>query len=204
MAKNTKISTKEKLLNTAVTLFAQEGYHAVSIRQIVGKVGIKESSFYNHYTSKEALLSAIFDSINEEMANDYFPADSVTELIQNQTSEQVLLELLESYIEFWFESAMEQKWLILSMEQFRREDAMEIVLRRHEQNLAYFTRIFWRMINAGNIPVQDPRMLAAEFWHILQSFHQEYALRHVHQNNPDKFYQKMRAQISFFCRQLTV
>ena len=51
-----KQNTKEKIFEVSIDLFSQYGYDGVSIRQIAKEVGIKESSIYNHYPSKESIL----------------------------------------------------------------------------------------------------------------------------------------------------
>lgn len=54
-------NTKDALFRTAVELFARKGYHGTSVRDIAREVGIKESSVYNHFTSKEAILDAALE-----------------------------------------------------------------------------------------------------------------------------------------------
>lgn len=56
-----KKTTREKIFETAVELFAAQGFHATTVRQIAGAVGIKESSLYNHYKGKDAILAAILE-----------------------------------------------------------------------------------------------------------------------------------------------
>lgn len=53
--------TKRKIFESAVELFAAHGYHNVSIRDLATQVGIKSSSIYNHFESKEAILYQIYD-----------------------------------------------------------------------------------------------------------------------------------------------
>ena len=38
---------------------SKKGYDSVSIRTIASNVGIKESSIYNHYSSKKEILMSI-------------------------------------------------------------------------------------------------------------------------------------------------
>lgn len=61
-------STKEKIFRTAVELFAAQGFHATTVRQIAAAVGIKESSLYNHFRSKDAMLEAILAYYEEGFA----------------------------------------------------------------------------------------------------------------------------------------
>ena len=65
--------TKDKILDVAVDLFSEFGYDGVSIRQIAGEVGIRESSIYNHYPNKESILKAVLDAYIEEMMSDDIP-----------------------------------------------------------------------------------------------------------------------------------
>lgn len=53
--------TKTRIFEVAIDLYATDGYTRVSMRQIADGVGIRPSSIYNHYSSKEDLLTAIFD-----------------------------------------------------------------------------------------------------------------------------------------------
>ena len=64
------ISNKEKIFDKSIDLFSKFGYNGVSIRQIASSVGIKESSVYNHYKSKESILNSILDYYIDEMTSD--------------------------------------------------------------------------------------------------------------------------------------
>ena len=67
------INNKDRIFEVSVDLFSNHGYDGVSIRQIAGEVGIKESSIYNHYKSKEAILDAILDYYIYEMTKEEIP-----------------------------------------------------------------------------------------------------------------------------------
>ena len=56
------MSTKERILDAALTLFAENGYNGTSVEQIAGIVGIKAPSLYKHYKGKEDILNALIDS----------------------------------------------------------------------------------------------------------------------------------------------
>ena len=55
--------TKEKILSAALELFASQGYEAVSVSDIAGRLGITKAALYKHYRSKRD----IFDSILRRM-----------------------------------------------------------------------------------------------------------------------------------------
>ncbi|MBQ9026884.1 MAG: TetR/AcrR family transcriptional regulator [Methanobrevibacter sp.] len=70
---------KDKIFEISIELFSEYGYDGVSIRQIAKKVGIKESSIYNHYKSKESILDAILEFYINEMTNDEIPLSKADE-----------------------------------------------------------------------------------------------------------------------------
>ena len=55
------MNTKEKIFDATLDLFSKKGYDSVSLKEIADEVGIKKSSIYGHYDSKEAILMEIFD-----------------------------------------------------------------------------------------------------------------------------------------------
>ncbi|MBE6504735.1 MAG: TetR family transcriptional regulator [Methanobrevibacter millerae] len=55
------MNTKEKIFDVSLDLFSKKGYDSVSLKEIADGVGIKKSSIYSHYPSKEAILMDIFD-----------------------------------------------------------------------------------------------------------------------------------------------
>ena len=73
-----KVNNKEKIFNVSVDLFSEHGYDGVSIRQIAREVGIKESSIYNHYPSKEAILDSILNHYIDKMLSGEIPLNEAS------------------------------------------------------------------------------------------------------------------------------
>lgn len=73
-----KIQTKDKIFDVAVDLFSKKGYDGVSIREIAKNVGIKESSIYNHYSSKKSILNSILDYFIKNMTEDEFSQKDIS------------------------------------------------------------------------------------------------------------------------------
>lgn len=64
------MNTKEKIFDVSLDLFSKKGYDSVSLREIAEEVGIKKSSIYSHYPSKEAILMDILDYMTDLFNND--------------------------------------------------------------------------------------------------------------------------------------
>jgi AcrR family transcriptional regulator len=52
-------STRKRIIDTALELFANAGYHSTSISQIAKSAGISKGLMYNYFESKEMLLRDI-------------------------------------------------------------------------------------------------------------------------------------------------
>ena len=51
----------EELLDAAAVLFASQGYHRTTIRDITSAVGMRSGSTYYHFASKADMLLAVYD-----------------------------------------------------------------------------------------------------------------------------------------------
>ena len=56
--------TKERILETALELFAQNGYLGTSMNDIAGRLEFTKATLYKHYTSKQEILDRIVERMN--------------------------------------------------------------------------------------------------------------------------------------------
>lgn len=54
---------RQAVLDAAISLFTEVGYHGTSVRQIASTAGLKVPSMYHHYPSKQAILQAIMERV---------------------------------------------------------------------------------------------------------------------------------------------
>ena len=54
-------NAREKLLETAIRIFAEKGYAGTSVREIVEQAGVSKPVLYYYFKSKEGLFLAILD-----------------------------------------------------------------------------------------------------------------------------------------------
>ncbi len=64
--------TKKLISETALELFAQNGYLGTSMSDIAGQLGITKGALYKHYASKQEILDSITERMNN---NDYERAE---------------------------------------------------------------------------------------------------------------------------------
>lgn len=63
MSSSTRVPTADRIHDTALRLFARQGYEATTLGQIADAVGIRKPSLYNHIRSKEALFLSLVERV---------------------------------------------------------------------------------------------------------------------------------------------
>ena len=90
------MSTKEKILDAALTLFAENGYDGTSVEQIANIVGIKAPSLYKHYKGKEDILNAVID-LAEARYEEMFGSENNTGKVPQSREEFIRMTLKRIY-----------------------------------------------------------------------------------------------------------
>lgn len=88
---------REDVLEAALTLFAERGYRATSMRDIAEVLGLRAPSLYNHVRSKEDILVEIMDSAMDRALSDLRAAVSGTDDVAEQlrrATESLVLQFL--------------------------------------------------------------------------------------------------------------
>ena len=63
------MNTRERVLAAAEELFAEQGYDATSVQQVVTRAGVTKGALYHYFAAKEDLLFEIYHSLfAEQMA----------------------------------------------------------------------------------------------------------------------------------------
>jgi len=60
--------TRERILETALTLFARQGYDATSMREIAEQLGITKAALYYHFDSKADIVRAMLADTERRVA----------------------------------------------------------------------------------------------------------------------------------------
>ena len=60
-------ATRGRLVATAAKLFAEKGYEATSIEDLLRELGMSRGALYHHFNSKEAVFEAVLHEIEAEV-----------------------------------------------------------------------------------------------------------------------------------------
>ena len=67
--------TRARLLDSAMTLFAQHGYRETSVKMIAQDAGVAQGLLYNYFDGKAALLVALFEQSMAQVRASFAAAD---------------------------------------------------------------------------------------------------------------------------------
>src|SRR3954470_563735 len=82
-------SARDRILDAAVDLFADQGYDGTSVAQVIERAGLTKGGFYHHFASKDALLYEVYgdlipaqlERMDAILARHLAPADTLRALI---------------------------------------------------------------------------------------------------------------------------
>ena len=154
--------TKERILYSALNLFAEKGYDGVGVDLIAENAGLKGPSLYRHYKGKED----IFNSMIELVASHYEEGFSIKNKAEKfpQSMDELIENAMEKIKFTMHDDIIQKVRRILAMEQFRNERIAELTSRYHLENLQeMYTGIFMGFMEKGILKKDDPELIALEF-----------------------------------------
>ena len=160
--------TKERILETALELFAQNGYLGTSMNDIAGKLGLTKAALYKHYTSKQEILDRIIERMNEmdyERAEAYempeTEPDGFAEAYMHTPVQKIKAYSMAQFDHWTKEPFSANFRKMLTLEQYRDTKLAQL---HHDYlaggPLAYMAAIFRKLTDSDDAAVQ----LALEFY----------------------------------------
>jgi AcrR family transcriptional regulator len=159
------MGTRDTILDTAINLFAQWGFNGVSIREITKAVGIKESSLYNHFSSKQQMLDEIFEHLAKRFDSMSISEEEAVRHIESAGPAEFMEMCLMNFNMYFGEPKLMKIWRILSIERFGNERANYFFTTQLiDAPLTYQSAVFEAMMKKGLIKESDPKALARAFY----------------------------------------
>jgi AcrR family transcriptional regulator len=192
-------TTKQKLFETAVDLFSSRGFRGVSIRDISSVVGIKESSFYNHFKSKDELIEAIFEYFKTEFTQSMPPEERLESIFSTIPPDEFLRQGNTRFLQRMSAPLIQKIWRILFSEQYRDSRAKDLILQEMMQApLAYSELVFTKMIELGLIRRFDPKLLAAEYQYPVAYIFSTFLMLDTETPDTNSIEKKLADHVGFF------
>ncbi len=161
-------STKERIIEEALKLFAQSGYMGTSMNDIAAKLGVTKAALYKHYRSKQEILDSIvgkMDQMDVERAKKYeMPAGNMEEVVEGYKS--TALDKIKQFTKVQFLHWTEEEFpscfrKMLTLEQYRDPKMAELYQNYlAEGPVAYIETIFAGLTENR----KNARQLALDFY----------------------------------------
>lgn len=166
------MTTKEKIAQAALELFSVRGYEAVSVRDIAGAVGIKESSIYNHFKCKQAIFDALVEESGRQIDAIFAPyhltgrpGPALAEMDFMRDTEALAALTGDVFLRFITDDGLRKFRQMLTLEQYRNGEAgrcyRDIFI---EAPIRFQTALFAQMMQRGIFRPGDPGAAAAQFY----------------------------------------
>lgn len=126
-------NTKERIMETALELFAEKGYLGTSMNDIAKQLGFTKAALYKHYTSKQEILNRIVERMNEmdyERAKQFeMPEGNLTEIVaayQKTPIEKVRAYSKAQFLHWTEEDFSSRFRKMLTLEQYRDPEMAQL------------------------------------------------------------------------------
>ncbi|MDO4554262.1 MAG: helix-turn-helix domain-containing protein [Lachnospiraceae bacterium] len=167
-----EVGTKERILQEALKLFAQNGYMATSMSDIAKKLDITKAALYKHYVSKQEIFDCIVKRMNQM---------DQERVKQYQMPEGTFLKIAEEYkitpldkikifteVQFrhWTEEDFSRDFRkMLTLEQYRSQEMADLYQNYLAKGpIDYMTDLFAEMIKDKEDSFRKSRQIALDFY----------------------------------------
>ena len=107
-----KQRTREQIVEAAMRLFAERGYHATTIPAIAAAADVAPRTFFSHFPSKEAV---VFHSVDRDL-------DALRSALRDRLPGETAFDALRRWIDAVFDQAMAAEDEVLLRKRLCRED----------------------------------------------------------------------------------
>lgn len=164
MSQAKALSTKQKIIYASIDLFAQKGFKEVSVRELAAAVGIKASSLYKHFESKEDILDHIFIMFKERMAQTVLEKEKLKGDMDMISPENFFQASFERFKLVMWQPEIVKISKIITIEQQRNHTVRQFFIGELiEKPILILKHAFDLMMENGVIDPVDTRALAEEY-----------------------------------------
>ena len=166
------MSTKDKILDEALTLFAEKGYDGTSMDLIAERVGIKGPSLYKHYRNKRAIFDAIIDEMNhrfeqQAQALSISGTDPTADAeVYKNMDEEHLIKLGNDLFRYYLHDSYTKRFRkMLTLEQFQDQELARVYSQQYfDMPLSYQGMLLGLMVSQGLLVTENVPIMTLQFY----------------------------------------
>lgn len=163
------MNTKEKIMTQSLHLFAQNGYEAVSVKDIADKLGITKGALYRHYANKRDIFDHIVNKMKQndfERSQDFgVPEGSFAEMekVYHETVFEKIKDFSIAQFRYWTEDSFASDFRkLLILEQYRDSEMSKLYQQYLVSGVVGYMEDLFREMKGYKI--EDPKQFAIDFY----------------------------------------
>ncbi len=162
-----EVTTKDRILNVAIDLFAIKGFDAVSLREIADAAGVRKATLYYYFTSKDEILEKILEYVLES-----WDQSKVGRWSDSADAEAQILALgLDGFMDMaigvsgsWLDNPRMEKIMRISfIECYHNAPIRDFMLMFFGAGPGFFETSFAILMKHKLIKSADPKVLTDEY-----------------------------------------
>lgn len=159
-----KVNRKEEIILVTLELAAINGLSNVSMAQIAKKMGIQKPSLYNHFASKEEIISEMYQYLRDKSKEQLSLADiDYGEFIKGKSMEEALWQSVSNYTKITSENKMFSFYKVIYSERSVNPTAAKIMAEETRRMILATKNLFYALQIHKKICVNDIDMAAISF-----------------------------------------
>ncbi len=127
------------------------GAGATSLNDIAGKVGIKKPSLYNHFSSREELVTKTFDSCAAYMEAITFTPKDIDTVAQKYPAQMVLKGIVNRYFKLHEKAPLFQMYTFVESQRHFSKRAADIAKAERQKLITQTALVFTTLEHLGKI-----------------------------------------------------
>lgn len=176
------MSTRERIIEVSLELFAKRGFSGVSVRDIAKEVGVRESALYKHFKNKQDILNQIIMEMKDRIHRKY---------MEQQVPEVVSQDVAKGYRDLSEKQLKDISWQLFCLytkdtmvSNYRKLLMKEMLVDEQIANLyceSFLTGVLVRqgetfsyLIEDGMFRKEDEQIVALQFYGPIFMLFQQY------------------------------
>lgn len=167
-----KRNTRQLILEKSLDLFSVKGYEGVSVKEIAKAVGIKDSSLYKHFKSKQEIYNTLLEQMNEKfeetVAFYHLPQGEIVKVAKEYGRNDLvwLKKACEAVFLFFLKDTQASRFRrMLMIEQYKDQNAAKTFRNWFTDDAIDFqTELFTEMIAQGYFRKGPAKIIALQFY----------------------------------------
>lgn len=143
---------KEEILKNVLTLASEKGLRSLSMAEIAAASGLKKSSLYSHFNSKQDLINELYLYLRKNSSNTTFI--DYSSFVKGKSLREILLSASISYDEMNRKSDMKTFYKVIISEKALSKDAAKVIIKETETMINASKELF-KAIEENNIATFD-------------------------------------------------